>query len=957
MSKVTAFAHPNDLLASVREERAIWTEGLHVCVTASLFRATKKREEFGRGATVTMLSLVGAFCGDWTSPQESLRQYAALTATLNALHVEGASVDAQAYRALRSGQRPVLAAIRELVQANVAPRALTPSPNDTMGALFRTVWERLEERHPAIPAFRQSLYGSCPLSLDELERRLLARHESGPERVAPERLRAALATRTLVVHPFVFITPLQYRVLEHLVTLGFELRFLVHHDRETRSLFAATESYFDGQLPLLPPPESADWERVAPHAETPPLPAGALALAHGLEDRRIAIEPDAAPVVETFEDIGALTRELRGDIEGGREIYAPNDSELRTILAAVVPEAFAAEQRSLLSYPVGTFLFHLHRLWSEEHRAMRIAPVPLYECFASGWLSTKLASGTTVNGRDVLKSLDLAMPLFEDCRTLREWNDRAATWEALHELEANTFAARLPAGASRFHHWLGRPLQRLSYLRVSSHDREAIVALVAKLDQLARQLFFDTTTPTEQTTTLAEHLRRLHDVLEDLGRNNPAIDAEGQRVAKALLDRLREGSADANDSFVVADLAEAIALVFGGELPSDDREDGIDDHAQARIVSMGQLDELLYGGAIARPDPASTEKPTPRPIHIASLVAGWFPTSQRAWPWPLSHERVAQIDAKHVGRNLLLTRDARTREANTYLFYLALAFGTTPRISTLRRLRGEAQVPSPLLLAVASPSLWTSDATSPTWPGVFPGLPEAERTLPSAPREARPSNAGTQARALSLEQITARVQAMPRDAIADFATCPRRFQLSFLCQDYPTFTSDFHHGFLFSAMARTFAERVRPKSPDEAIAESAKQVALYFPQWAEVRHRTWGDAVEPRTGENEYEGIRYPVARVRFQFFSTDLQSPGFSFMRPDPFRVTHETDYMRRVREAAEAATNEWKESTTELARTIDKSTDSSLPPTAKRGQCRLCPHNLVCRDAQFALDDDDAH
>ena len=81
------------------------------------------------------------------------------------------------------------------------------------------------------------------------------------------------------------------------------------------------------------------------------------------------------------------------------------------------PERY--EERNLLAYPIGQFIYALHQMWDENLQCIVLNQNGLRKCFASGWLS--------VNGKSSIKyteDLERLLPYFDGCYTVDQWNER-----------------------------------------------------------------------------------------------------------------------------------------------------------------------------------------------------------------------------------------------------------------------------------------------------------------------------------------------------------------------------------------------------------------------------------------------------------------------------------------------------------------------------------------------------
>ena len=105
--------------------------------------------------------------------------------------------------------------------------------------------------------------------------------------------------------------------------------------------------------------------------------------------------------VEFVEDISRIKEE-------GFYLYSADDYTANSMLKDYFPERY--EVRNLLSYPIGQFIYTLHKMWDENMQCITLTVDGLRKCFASGWLS--------VHGKSSIKytdDLERILPYFEHC--------------------------------------------------------------------------------------------------------------------------------------------------------------------------------------------------------------------------------------------------------------------------------------------------------------------------------------------------------------------------------------------------------------------------------------------------------------------------------------------------------------------------------------------------------------
>ena len=119
-------------------------------------------------------------------------------------------------RSLQRSRREVLEGIRTLILAGMAPSDLTPAT--AADGMFQDAWQELEHRFPAVNLPREILHGATSETrfTARLSRALETLEQPDPSGRPPkvEGAVAAVASKTLVLPGFYFVTPEQHRFFE-----------------------------------------------------------------------------------------------------------------------------------------------------------------------------------------------------------------------------------------------------------------------------------------------------------------------------------------------------------------------------------------------------------------------------------------------------------------------------------------------------------------------------------------------------------------------------------------------------------------------------------------------------------------------------------------------------------------------------------------------------------------------
>ncbi len=823
----------------------------------------------------------------WYSPSVVLQQYAALSHILTALPPSSHR------RAFIRSQSSILDAMRTLIETGLCPSDYRG--DDPNIALFRLVWAKMEARDARLSRPRAALYETAT---GFLERFAEALNESEEIRTPQEYGLDLLNNRTLVLHGFYFVSPIQYRVVELLDSAGITVIFFNHHDPRLPRAFSIWDRYFgDPRFPLLPPRER--WESPSSLPMLPKIAQSFGELLSGRTDLPIQHDPRRVRI-DCFRDFGSLLETLPEKRTNLPRLYAPRHDELSAVLRDFFPPESAGQEQHFLAYPIGQLLFHLHQMWDPEREQLRLNARAIRECFASGWLQV-----AAVNGRERLHDLEELLPFFEGCQTLEEWNARAGDLLSCVEGAAEAFQPPVHREHPnhRFHQFLSNPLLRLSYLRVPLQRVREVQDLIHRLSEIARVLF------EESEVSLHGHFERIQreilDRVPELG-----LLARERELLSALKERLT-GDADPDTRFLTRDLARAISYFLGGDMLDDP-----DDRPEQPLVErFDGLDGVLFDDGRAE-------------TWICLLSEDALPRAGGTLNWPIRIRAIEHLnDTPPVG--LLLNRPRYAREGDVMLFFMALAWSRGPlRLSWIENWKGQKRVASPLLTLLMSAERLLGDRGLHQAEGALDGVAVNERSASSWDPEGDPAPDEV----LGLPEPFD-PDGLPLDAQATAAVCVRRFFYSFVGSEFPSFRSPFHHGFLFGNLTRAASTVGSSRDEPLAVADCVPHVRRLFPAWNDLQVRaSMENPPPPRRGRTTWDGESYPDARARLQFLvrEREKQKPmDIATGRSEPDRAKASAALQR--------------------AMTLDV---GGLPEASPSTWCQYCPHIHLCDAAQYHME-----
>lgn len=886
-TRVIAYVNPFEL--SQLSELQPCGPWVHICATPSLKQGLRTHYDYLDGLLFSFAEVMSGLLPEWTGSAVRLGQFAKLTELIDRMRQAAAGDPARLQRltAFRRNQKEALLAIRLLVECGLRPSDLLPDRSRPDEAIFQELWRLFEaDDDGVITRFRSSLerLTAQPEELDgallnALNLAIEQRNQDDETRHKPLQTHG----HRLVMHGFYFITPIQQRIAALLEKAGFDLLYLNCYDPHYPTVFQSWTAFFTRQTGL---PEPDAWQYLP--SQTPPPGTGPV-LGDLIEGR----QPDPAAMagqvsILRYPDFGSFLDRFRRDVPlpgKGPKTAVYYSPEARSVTRFLREYYAPVRDRHFLSYPSGQLLFHLHQMWDETSDGGRgglvLSERPLYECFASGWLQVD-----GLNGRDYLQALEAILPFFQGVESLGDWLERAELLRAARAEVADRFDAPVPwtHPNARFHQLQSNPFERISYLAVDSETIGAIVQLMRHLARIAEDLFG------HDRIGISRHFDRIEAMLTS-GLDKEDLLSEEYQLLRNL--RRRMAQVQTGQAFLPKDLAQAVLYYLGGNLLAEEEDEPESDHLVSRF-------DRLDGAPLSH---------SSRDMHICLLGDKSLPKHKPAFPWPLSAESFRHLPG-NVAIELLRLREAHSKSADRYLLYNALAWSPRATLSWISDWQEELLGPSPLLalLSVCYPIREVSVE------GWNPARQTPEHPGPAAAAPARPDQ----------------YELLPVEAVADFALCPRRFYYSYLTRQLPSFTSDFHHQFLYGSLVKALAV-ASGRNP----ADVAPHVSALFPQWHDLMRK---DLLErtpnPKSEGDAYDGAEYPEARYPLHFLTLSDKEE----MEPAA-RVLEDPGAFRDALAGLTAA----------LA-------DLRARPEPRPGHiCRYCPHSHACDAAHFPVDDEE--
>lgn len=517
-------------------------------------------------------------------------------------------------------KKNLYAAIQNMIrleEARVRPEDMEASDRDL--SLFLEMWKYLEQLDGSIAAFRNRLR--------ELE-------QPGNFEREAERAFRFLGNKAIVWNGFQFLTPIQRFVYDCFVKSGYSIYALIQDEKKYpyaneiwRHLYNESNGY--------PPYE--DWIRFEdPDSKNP--------LGEIFETGEKTSAPNVKIIkysntIEFVEDISRIQ-------EQGFYLYSADDYTANRMLKDYFPERY--EVRNLLSYPIGQFVYMLHKMWDENRQCIILSADGLRKCFASGWL--------TAHGKSSIQytdDLERILPYFENCHTLEGWNERLSCFSDAYDNAYDVFSQTEEETGleKRKQRALANPLSHFGPFSIGEDRIRGVIDLIGQLIRMAKELF-----ASNEPVSIQQHMSKLDALLYFRDGMPQDLYREEKEKIKQIFLALEN---DQVKDFMCypGDLAAALLSFMSGTM-----EDETDDRHGLKTLVFN-IFQIESASVFAK------EK-----VHICLADITKLPGTSGSYRWPLDETILREIAEKTAGTYASdwLENNRLTALANRYYVYNAL---------------------------------------------------------------------------------------------------------------------------------------------------------------------------------------------------------------------------------------------------------------------------------------------
>ena len=682
MRQVLTYRVPGDLTWKDSIFQKEYKDVLHIVATPTLLESLTEEEGENwwiKAPIVTIGSVLEILFGsEWSSPRAQLKQFLNVSAALEELWEEARNKDERRLLlSFKKNRQELLYTIRTLNELRLMDKltgtteeevVLLKLWNKVQGSFKLEDWETdLEMEDKKFIEVLCNFFNEISDSPLTLEKHNIGNGNTAVEDVITE----SLKKKTLILHGFYFITPIQeylFKILEK----NYKLVFLNLYNENFPGTFRIVEEFLEKGI--------WEWKSSFTEAgcEVHPL---AESLLLGFEGEEVKGK-DKGVVVERFTDMADFIKNERFHSKESRKrsdyVITSRGGMAREQL--YYSDILVKKNRSLLEYPIGRFLFTLHEITREKKNPdtgeskyyNAVSPHSMKSLFSSGYLTYRNPiTSKVINLKSYLNDLEMLLPYFslgdgyiegreKDEPTIDEWVTK------IDEIiqEKNSWP-QLQTSSSRVHRLHSRPFEQLSYFKVDLESLESIKQGFLAIREMSQELFGN-----KPEMNITEYIKKLKKYTE--APLETEVIEEEKGIIESLVAQIDTLAQD-DLTFRVSDISLGLQYFLTSGLPSEKNSE------EEKIERLGGL---FLGDGI----PFKAH----RDIHLAFADHKSLPSVVKYKLWPLSS--ATQESLMHIRSELkLFKKHAKLGGSmNRYLLYAMFSSANNIRISYVEDLNEEA---------------------------------------------------------------------------------------------------------------------------------------------------------------------------------------------------------------------------------------------------------------------------
>lgn len=705
--------------------------------------------------------------------------------------------------------------IIKLEEARVRPEDIVDDDRDIK--LFKGMWNALVTSDDSIKEFRERCkkFENPEYFISEAEKAFnMAFQRKGKSLI--ETKTVGLGSKKIILNGFQFFTPIQRLIYECFIKAGFDIIALIQDDERYPY---ANEIWNHLYTEANGFPNRKGWVRQRPLVKNPLgeiFETGAPTSAENIKLIKYR------NTVEFIEDVTRIKDE-------GYYIYSADDHSVNSILRDYYPENY--EVRNLLAYPIGQFIYTLHKMWDESLECITLTQDGLRKCFASGWLSYKGRSSTKYTD-----SLERLLPYFDNCYSLNDWQERINTLCDAYDDAVDLFSPDSGDKATvNTKTLMGNPFANFGAFSVEEDKLDAVIGIMKQLIKMAYTLFGK-----NEPVSIQKHMAAL-DAMLQMNDGMPEIEFIKEReTVKKIFDAL--ASENVRDYLCYpGDLAAAMLYYMGDKLDDEQKKR---EQPGILVFNLFQVESAPI---------ASNGK-----VHICMADIQRLPGAYGKFSWPLD-EKLLENVFKKTGNKYVrewLDNNKLTALSNRFYTYIALQ-NSDVEISWVQKQGDKLFSPSPYLTLLDK----LTDKK----------ITECEL------RNISLQHVADMRAVKKLDKtydITKSENKYPYEAELEYSLCPMRFVYSYILDNKPIYRNEYQQNMAIVRYIQALNSVLNGKYDIEYIAE---QVFELIPGIRKAEKRQIIDDAKrwplPYSdgGYTDYKDKSYTDYRINLKFLDADV--------------------------------------------------------------------------------------
>lgn len=883
-----------------------YADVIHITATTTLRTGLAKSNSGKRWIDAPIISfgqLVKHIGNDWFRSETLLKQSIALTHSYEQ-HAQTTG-NATLFAAFDKNQQNVLLTLRALVEAGVQYEDVLPLASKMALSeeeqLFMQLWQSFQpvasvkkftewfesfNKKPSamlekvLTATLADIYidkakrkgsNAIPLLIDKEKMKLLEAECKSDSKKLQRKVSEAKAEevvmstfkkrKVLVFHGFYFITPVQQRFFDALKKSNIEVVHVIHYDKNYPRIFETVEKF----LPIDQSEPMSSYEGK--------VNALAIRFAKVLEGD-FTSWPDA---INTNYFVFQQLYQFKDYVLNEQNAEDRVISSRATVMEKYLTGLMSASTAELKDYPIGQFLIDIHRFnmttYHTEQKQYQhkenIDSQLLLRIFSSGYLFIPLQDGKMIQGKSLVKDLMKLQKRYPTCTTFEQWQlalREFITHKQALEHSMTPPEAKLTPNTELYLY----PHRNIGYYNIPVERLEYILAGITFLREFYERIYQDT------NLSIKQYIEQMDQFITQ--RLKPHVTEGDKEIADQVLTQIQALDQEEFEGINRKDIIKGLQFFLSRSDKKNDVTEKVEDGRGAlyerAIAPLLDADGLIFEDN--------------RHIHLAFMDNKALPIVQNISLWPLRQKLIDEICQLNNGNTLkqLILRKEMAGSITSYLLYLTMQKATNLKISVVKNIEDEHHL---------EPSFYLK----------LMGLQQVNQKVPKLSNEA----VQLQYEGAKVQSISLTSRAKNHILNQTIAACQRRFILSYLVQQRPDFSDDFHQTFLYQGLVQYYnalAEKVDYLKIRQLIDEM-------FPQWTATKRAVlYRDAIDFKGTKLD----KYIVDGERYLTQKRPLSNFGLKMIeKPEagPYVASNHTckycPFKMQCRESKAESENETKE------------------------------------------------